>query len=111
MAPNQRKQRLFSSPQRVRASKSTRQQPSNLESQLSSVSHVSNDLNGLPRYENQGNGFQTDNGLGFTGSTVHSRFSGIGEPVDQVFSPPLLMDSSFFPDTYEDLLGKLFFFF
>jgi len=88
---------LFSSPQQVRASKSTRQQPSNLESQLSSVSHVSNDSNG----------FQTDNGLGFTDSTVHSTFPGIDESVDQVFSPPLLMDSSFFPDAYEDLLAPL----
>lgn len=70
---------------------------------------MSNDSNGLTEYENQGNGFLTENGLVFTDSTVHSTFPGIDESLDQVFSPPLLTDSSFFPDTYEDLLGKFVF--
>ena len=104
---NRRKQRLFSSPQQIRVSKTNTQQPSNLDSQLSLVSNVSYDLNGLAEYENQVNGFQTDIALNFTGSTAQSMFPGIDESMDQVFSPPLLMDSAFFPDTYEDLLGML----
>jgi len=104
---NRRKQRLFSSPQQTRVSKNTTQQSSNLDSQLSLVSNVSNDLNGLAEYENQVNGFQTDIALNFTGSTAQSMFPGIDESMDQVFSPPLLMDTSFFPDAYEDLLGML----
>ena len=104
---NRRKQRLFSSPQQTRVSKNTTQQSSNLDSQLSLVSNVSNDLNGLAEYDNQVNGFQTDIALNFTGSTAQSMFPGIDESMDQVFSPPLLMDTSFFPDAYEDLLGML----
>ncbi|ONK77703.1 uncharacterized protein A4U43_C02F9640 [Asparagus officinalis] len=103
-APNQRKQRLFASPQQNRVSKTTKLQPSNLESPLNFVSDVSNDSNG---YENQGNGFPTDSVLGFSGSTPQSTFPGFNESTDQVFSPPLLMDSSFFPDAYEDLLAPL----
>lgn len=32
----------------------------------------------------------------------------INDSLDQVYSPPFLMDSSFFQDTYEDLLGTYF---
>lgn len=87
-SPNRRKQRQFSSPQRVRISKNPTQHPPNVE----------NGSNGLTEYENQVNACQTDTGTSFTG---------IDESIDQVFSPPLLMDTSFFPDTYEDLLAPL----
>lgn len=105
--PNRRKQRLFSSPQQIRIDKNAKHQPSNLEGQLNSVSNLANDSNDLAKYENQINGFHTRTGSGFTGSTAQNRFPGIDESMDQVFSPPLLMDSSLFPDTYEDLLGML----
>ncbi|KAJ6843087.1 AUGMIN subunit 6 [Iris pallida] len=41
------------------------------------------------------------------GSGVQNTFPDIDESLDQVFSPPLLMDSSFYPDIYEDLLAPL----
>jgi hypothetical protein len=34
-----------------------------------------------------------------------SSFLSLDDSLDQVFSPPLLMESSLFTDTYEDLLG------
>uniref|UniRef100_A0A1D1Y0Z2 HAUS augmin-like complex subunit 6 n=1 Tax=Anthurium amnicola TaxID=1678845 RepID=A0A1D1Y0Z2_9ARAE len=42
-----------------------------------------------------------------TGLAADSEFYDIDEALDQVLSPPLLLDSSFFSDTYEDLLAPL----
>lgn len=40
-------------------------------------------------------------------SDGHMSFYDIEEPHDQVFSPPLLMDTSLLADSFEDLLGML----
>ncbi|CAA6669947.1 unnamed protein product [Spirodela intermedia] len=50
--------------------------------------------------------FQTGDTNCTTPST-HIAFYGIHGTLDQALSPPLMMDSSFFPDTYEDLLAPL----
>ncbi|KAK3023593.1 hypothetical protein RJ639_044053, partial [Escallonia herrerae] len=53
--------------------------------------------------------FRVNNFLSATGSNavsdVHRSFFDMEESQDQVFSPPLLMDTSLLGDSYEDLLG------
>lgn len=90
---NRKKIMPASSPQEVRVNKSLKQQSLNLENDLSSVSHVSmKELNGTAKFETPTNG-------------IDSR--GADDCSDQVLSPPLLMDSTFFSDAYEDLLAPL----
>jgi hypothetical protein len=48
----------------------------------------------------------TDRTRGFDGHDQRrSSFLSLDDSLDQVFSPPLLMESTLFTDTYEDLLG------
>ncbi|KAJ3701730.1 hypothetical protein LUZ61_005435 [Rhynchospora tenuis] len=49
-----------------------------------------------------------DRTKGFDGYDLQrSSFLSLDDSLDQVFSPPLLMESTLFPDTYEDLLAPL----
>lgn len=75
---------------------------SNSEGQLDSVQTLSINSYGLDGHTNQTGLIQP--------ATVNSKrvYPDIDDALDQVFSPPLLMESSFFQDTYEDLLGILF---
>ncbi|CAK9161727.1 unnamed protein product [Ilex paraguariensis] len=54
-----------------------------------------------------GNGFLSVAGSNGAVSDAQSSFYDIEEAQDQVFSPPLLMDTSLFADSYEDLLAPL----
>nr|XP_010912861.1 AUGMIN subunit 6 isoform X1 [Elaeis guineensis] len=99
--PNRRKQRLVFSPPEIRVSRNTKDLHSNTESQLNSVPVVSDKLDGLDDYGNPTQLVQPALG------NVRSTFTDIDDGLDQVFSPPLLMESSFFQDTYEDLLAPL----
>ncbi|CAL9086258.1 unnamed protein product [Musa acuminata var. zebrina] len=74
---------------------------SNSEGQLDSVQTLSINSYGLDGHTNQTGLIQP--------ATVNSKrvYPDIDDALDQVFSPPLLMESSFFQDTYEDLLAPL----
>lgn len=61
----------------------------------------------LEEYANQENGFSLVAGSDNAASDTQSTFYDIEDTQDQVFSPPLLMDTTFFADSYEDLLGML----
>ncbi|XP_038974109.1 AUGMIN subunit 6-like [Phoenix dactylifera] len=96
--PNRRKQQLVFSPPEIHVSRNTKDLPSNTRSQLNSVQVKSYKLNGLDDYKKQAELLQP--ALGNAWST----FTDIDDILDQVFSPPLLLESCF-QDTYEDLLG------
>ncbi|GJN19653.1 hypothetical protein PR202_gb06950 [Eleusine coracana subsp. coracana] len=84
-ANNRRKQRSVVSSPQMKFPTSTSDHYYSTSSPLSTSPVLFNELNGHQS-------FFTDDAL------------------DQVFSPPLLLESSLFPDTDEDLLGKTFFF-
>lgn len=97
--PNRRKQRLVFSPPEIRVPKSTKDFHLNT-GVLSSSTHK---LNGFDGYDgNPASLIRPGTG------NEQSLFPDADDALDQVFSPPLLLDSSFFQDTYEDLLGMFF---
>ncbi|CAL9122426.1 unnamed protein product [Musa textilis] len=99
-APVPKKQQLALSPPDIRVPRSSKDFLINTEGQLDSVP-ISNNLYGLDGHTNQ-------TGLihpAFPNS--RKTYADIDDAMDQVFSPPLLMESSFFQDTYEDLLAPL----
>ncbi|KAL3526144.1 hypothetical protein ACH5RR_014516 [Cinchona calisaya] len=65
-----------------------------------------NDLESLDDYEGV-NGFLSAAGSNSSVSDAHRSFYDVEESQDQVFSPPLLMDTSLLADSYEDLLAPL----
>ncbi|KAG9141980.1 hypothetical protein Leryth_009333 [Lithospermum erythrorhizon] len=65
-----------------------------------------NDLEALDDYDGK-NGFPSVAGSTSSMSDARRSFYDIEEIHDQVFSPPLLMDSSALADSYEDLLAPL----
>ena len=69
------------------------------------LSEVLNDLDSLDDFD-QVNGFLSAAGSNCAVSDTHRSFYDFEEAREQVFSPPLLMDSSLLAD-YEDLLGML----
>ncbi|KAF4397436.1 hypothetical protein G4B88_027176 [Cannabis sativa] len=73
------------------------------ESKYDEFSDVLNGLDSLRDFD-QVNGFFSVAGSNGTASDGQRSFYDIDEAHDQVFSPPLLMDSSLLADTYEDLL-------
>lgn len=77
------------------------------ESKLNEVSDVLKHLDLLEEYESEENGFLSAVGLTRAASDAQSTFYDIEDPQNQVFSPPLLMDTTFFEDSYEDLLAPL----
>lgn len=94
-------QQLALSPPDIHVPRSSKDFLINTEGQLDSVPR-SNNLYGLDGHTNQTGLIQP--------AFLNSRkaYVDIDDAMDQVFSPPLLMESSFFQDTYEDLLGKFF---
>ncbi|XP_073006591.1 AUGMIN subunit 6-like [Typha latifolia] len=99
--PNRRKQRLIFSPPEIAAQKSTKDYPFSTDSQLNTVPTVSTKLNGLDEYGDPRRFFQSSN------NNAQWASLDADAAIDQVFSPPLLMESSLFQDTYEDLLAPL----
>lgn len=77
-----------------------------VESKYGELADVLSGLDLLNDYD-QVNGFlSVDGSNGFSFDARRSLYD-IDETQDQVFSPPLLMDSSLLADSYEDLLGML----
>ncbi|CAL9056441.1 unnamed protein product [Musa banksii] len=99
-APVRKKQQLALSPPDIHVPSSSKDFLINTEGQLDSVP-ISNNLYGLDGHTNQTGLIQP--------AFLNSRkaYADIDDAMDQVFSPPLLMESSFFQDTYEDLLAPL----
>ena len=64
-----------------------------------------NDLDSLNDFDEL-NGFLSSARSNYATSDARKLVFDNDEAQDQVFSPPLLMDSSLFTDSYEDLLGK-----
>ncbi|XP_073008101.1 AUGMIN subunit 6-like [Typha latifolia] len=87
--PNRRKQKLVFPPP---VQKSTKDLHLNTENQLNLAKTMSN---------NQANLLQT------ASRNAQRTFLDADDAFDHVFSPPLLIESSFFQDTYEDLLAPL----
>lgn len=76
-----------------------------MESKYAELSQVLNGLDSLDDYD-QVNGFLSATGSNCAASDTQRSFYDFEEAQEQVFSPPLLMDSSLLAD-YEDLLGML----
>lgn len=76
------------------------------ESKYDDFSDMLNGLDSLHDY-NRVNGFLSVAALNGSASDGQRSFYDIDEAPDQVFSPPLLMDSSLLADSYEDLLAPL----
>lgn len=74
------------------------------ESKYDDFSDMLNGLDSLHDYDRV-NGFLSVAALNGSASDGQRSFYDIDEAPDQVFSPPLLMDSSLLADSYEDLLG------
>ncbi|KAH0873610.1 hypothetical protein HID58_070972 [Brassica napus] len=72
-------------------------------SKYSDIPDTFDDLDSFKDYDN-GNGFLSVAGSNSVASDPQQSFYDVE---DQVFSPPLLMDSSLLSDTYEDLLAPL----
>ncbi|XP_059670016.1 AUGMIN subunit 6-like isoform X2 [Cornus florida] len=75
-------------------------------SKYDEVSNVLNDLGSRHDYD-QVNGSLSAFGSDSAVSDAHSSFYDTEEARDQVFSPPLLTDTSLLADSYEDLLAPL----
>ncbi|URE29008.1 hypothetical protein MUK42_06892 [Musa troglodytarum] len=99
--PIRRKQQLVLSPLENNNDNISNFFFSNSEGQLDSVQTLSINSYGFDGHTNQTGLIQP--------ATVNSKrvYPDIDDALDQVFSPPLLMESSFFQDTYEDLLAPL----
>ncbi|GAV85753.1 hypothetical protein CFOL_v3_29187 [Cephalotus follicularis] len=70
------------------------------------IPDILNDLDALHEYD-RANGFISASSSHCVASDVQSSFFDTEEVQDQVFSPPLLMDTSLLVDSYEDLLAPL----
>ncbi|XP_028056679.1 AUGMIN subunit 6 [Camellia sinensis] len=76
------------------------------QSKYKELPQMLNDLESFPEYDSVSD-FLSAAGSNFTVSDSQKSYYDTGEVQDQVFSPPLLMDTSFFGDSYEDLLAPL----
>lgn len=91
---NRRKQKIGPSPKLPR---STSDVYFNSESPIHTIPALSSKLNGHDDPSSVSNFFDSVSGQSFM----------TDDALDQVFSPPLLLESSLFHDTYEDLLAPL----
>lgn len=76
----------------------------NVGRRYSGVTDILNDIDSLDEFDGV-NSFLSAAGSNSSVSDAHRSFYDIDEAEDQVFSPPLLMDTAFLADSYEDLLG------
>lgn len=86
----------------------THAKDNNIGRRYSGVTDTLNDLESLDEFDGV-NSFLSAGGSNSSVSDAHRSFYDIDEVEDQVFSPPLLMDTALLADTYEDLLGMSFF--
>ncbi|KAJ4827330.1 AUGMIN subunit 6 [Turnera subulata] len=77
---------------------------SHVGSNYKDLPNMLTDLDSISDYDHV-NGFLSAAAANGAFSDGQSSFYDIDEPHDQVFSPPLLLDTSLLPDSYEDLLG------
>ncbi|XP_052307331.1 AUGMIN subunit 6 isoform X1 [Populus trichocarpa] len=75
-------------------------------SKYKELPEILNDLGPLTDYDHV-NGFLSVAGSNGAISDGQRSFNDFEEPYAQVFSPPLLLDTSLLPDSYEDLLAPL----
>ncbi|XP_058093778.1 AUGMIN subunit 6 [Magnolia sinica] len=103
---NRSRQRLFLSPPDV-LKDGTSDYIANdaIGSKFNEVADVLKHSNLLYEYDDQENGFLSAVGLDVSSDTL--RTFNMEDAQEPVFSPPLLMDSTFFEDSYEDLLAPL----
>uniref|UniRef100_A0A453K4D5 HAUS augmin-like complex subunit 6 N-terminal domain-containing protein n=1 Tax=Aegilops tauschii subsp. strangulata TaxID=200361 RepID=A0A453K4D5_AEGTS len=92
---NRRKQKIGPSSSQSKLPKSTSDLYFNPDSPMHTTPAVSSKLNGHDDPSSAANFFYPVSGQSFM----------TDDALDQVFSPPLLLESSLFPDMYEDLLG------
>uniref|UniRef100_A0A5B7AHZ3 HAUS augmin-like complex subunit 6 N-terminal domain-containing protein n=1 Tax=Davidia involucrata TaxID=16924 RepID=A0A5B7AHZ3_DAVIN len=100
-----RSKRLFSS-QADPSLLENRASDGHVGSKYDELSNVLNDLDSFDDYDRV-NGFLSAAGSNCAVSDVQRSFYDMEEAQDQVFSPPLLMETSLFADSYEDLLAPL----
>ncbi|EMS52547.1 hypothetical protein TRIUR3_32722 [Triticum urartu] len=93
---NRRKQKIGPSSSQSKLPKSTSDLYFNPDSPMHTTPAVSSKLNGHDDPSSAANFFYPVSGQSFM----------TDDALDQVFSPPLLLESSLFPDAYEDLLEK-----
>ncbi|KAL3813863.1 hypothetical protein ACJIZ3_015131 [Penstemon smallii] len=77
-----------------------------LQNKYSGVADMLNDLDSFDEFDGV-NGLLSVVGSNSPVSDAHRSFFDMGEVQDQVFSPPLLMDTELLADSYEDLLAPL----
>ncbi|KAJ6424024.1 hypothetical protein OIU84_024909 [Salix udensis] len=77
-----------------------------LEASSKNYPEILNDLGPLTDYDHV-NGFLSAAGSNGAISDGQRSFNDVEDPYAQVFSPPLLLDTSLLPDSYEDLLAPL----
>ncbi|KAJ6754363.1 AUGMIN SUBUNIT 6-LIKE [Salix purpurea] len=75
-------------------------------SKYNELPEILNDLGPLTDYDHV-NGFLSVAGSNGAISDGQRSFNDVEDPYAQVFSPPLLLDTSLLPDSYEDLLAPL----
>lgn len=85
----------------------THAKDNNIGRRYSGIADILNDLDSLDEFDG-GNSFLSAAGSNSPVSDAHRSFYDMDDVEDQVFSPPLLMDTGL-ADTYEDLLGRLYF--
>ncbi|XP_051141230.1 AUGMIN subunit 6 [Andrographis paniculata] len=78
----------------------------NIGSKYSGVADMLNDLDSLDEFDGV-DGFTSAAGSNSSVSDAYRSFYDMDEAQGQVFSPPLLMDTSLLGDSYEDLLAPL----
>lgn len=86
----------------------THTKDNNIGRRYSGVADTLNDLDSLDEFDGM-NSFLSAGGSNSSVSDAHRSFYDMDEVEDQVFSPPLLMDTALLADSYEDLLGMSYF--
>ncbi|XP_058102155.1 AUGMIN subunit 6-like [Magnolia sinica] len=107
---NRSKQRLFVSPPNSSVLKTVASKHNangSLDSKVEEVPDVLEHSSFLNEYDNQVDGFLSGVGSNHAACDTQRMFYNMEDAQDQVFSPPLLMETEFLPDSYEDLLAPL----
>ncbi|OVA17574.1 HAUS augmin-like complex subunit 6 [Macleaya cordata] len=97
-----RSKRLFASPP---LKKNVSDGP--VVSKYEEIPNILDDTDSLHEFDSQVDGYLSVLGSKYAASGPERMFYAMEEDQDQVFSPPLLMDTSLLEDSYEDLLAPL----
>ncbi|XP_022869776.1 AUGMIN subunit 6-like isoform X1 [Olea europaea var. sylvestris] len=104
--PNSLKSRQLFTPQADPSLLETCAPNNHFGSKYDGIGYMLNDLDSLDEFDGV-NGFLSAVGSNSSVSDPNRSFYDLDETQDQVFSPPLLMDTSLLADSYEDLLAPL----